>query len=75
LRELDFWAMENAGMVTLDAGLLIKTDATSLDKYNLANTVVHELAHHWFGNYVTMQWWNDVWLNESFAEFIAYYTL
>ena len=41
----------------------------------LANTVTHELSHHWFGNLVTMKWWNDLWLNESFADFISHFML
>jgi aminopeptidase N len=40
-----------------------------------ASTIVHENSHNWFGNYVTMKWWDDLWLNESFADFIAYYCL
>ena len=39
------------------------------------NTIVHELSHHWFGNLVTMRWWDDLWLNESFAEYISHYCL
>ena len=42
---------------------------------NLANTISHELSHHWFGNLVTMKWWDDLWLNESFADFISHYCL
>lgn len=42
---------------------------------SLANTVSHELAHHWFGNLVTMKWWDNLWLNESFADYISHYCL
>lgn len=42
---------------------------------SFANTIVHECSHHWFGDLVTMKWWNDLWLNESFADFISYYCL
>ncbi len=41
----------------------------------LANTIAHEMSHHWFGNLVTMKWWDDVWLNESFADFISHFCL
>ena len=42
---------------------------------DLANTISHELSHHWFGNLTTMKWWDDLWLNESFAEFISHFCL
>ena len=41
----------------------------------VAGTIIHENVHNWFGNYVTMKWWDDLWLNESFADFISYYAL
>ena len=48
---------------------------TEYQMYILAVVVSHELSHHWFGNYVTMEWWDDLWLNESFAEFISCFIL
>lgn len=67
--------MENAGLVTFNDLYIFKeaVDATRLT--NFANTITHELAHHWFGNLVTMKWWNDLWLNESFADFISHFCL
>ena len=49
--------------------------ATEYDMYIIASVVSHELSHHWFGNYVTMEWWDDLWLKESFAEFISCFSL
>lgn len=54
---------------------MLQPFSTPDDYYNFADTLVHELSHHWFGNYVTMDWWDDLWLNESFADFIAQYAL
>jgi len=71
----DFWpgAMENAGAITFaDDVLLIDPEAATVDALrSLARANAHELAHMWFGDLVTMAWWDDMWLNESFADWMA----
>lgn len=67
-------AMENFGAVTYReiAILIDEANSSAGSKQNVAITVAHELAHQWFGNIVTMEWWTDLWLNEGFATWISY---
>jgi aminopeptidase N len=74
--EFNAGAMENAGAVTFAEDYFVFRSKVTDRSYNWrANIILHEMAHMWFGDLVTMTWWDDLWLNESFAEWVSYLAL
>jgi aminopeptidase N len=73
--EFNWGGMENVGTVTYTDTVVFRDPPTKDQLTRRAEYLMHELAHMWFGDLVTMEWWNDLWLNESFASFVAYLAL
>ncbi len=73
--EFNFGAMENPGCVTFNEYMVFRARQTDAAYEDRANTLLHEMAHMWFGDLVTMRWWDDLWLNESFATYMATHAL
>ncbi|GGK36103.1 aminopeptidase N [Nocardia camponoti] len=69
--EYNLGAMENPGLVTFTEAYLFRGAATAAQYEGRANTILHEMAHMWFGDLVTMVWWDDLWLKESFADYMG----
>lgn len=68
-------AMENFGAVTFNERYISRGEKSIIERSRLAYVIAHEMAHMWFGDLVTMNWWNDLWLNESFATYMGYLAL
>jgi aminopeptidase N len=73
--EFNAGAMENAGCVTFLEQHIFRSRVTDAERERRAETILHEMAHMWFGDLVTMRWWDDLWLNESFATYMAFHAL
>ncbi|MER0245889.1 aminopeptidase N [Streptomyces sp. HSW2009] len=73
--EFNSGAMENPGLVTFRDQFIFRSAVTEGERQSRAMVIAHEMAHMWFGDLVTMRWWDDIWLNESFAEYMGFQIL
>ncbi|QGV81159.1 aminopeptidase N [Streptomyces ficellus] len=73
--EFNAGAMENPGLVTFRDEFVYRSAVTLTERQTRAMVIAHEMAHMWFGDLVTLTWWDDIWLNESFAEYMGYQTV
>ncbi|MEU9379220.1 aminopeptidase N [Streptomyces sp. NPDC048255] len=73
--EFNSGAMENPGLVTFRDEFIYRSAVTDTERQTRAMVIAHEMAHMWFGDLVTLRWFDDIWLNESFAEYMGYQTL
>jgi len=73
--ELNWGAMESPGCITLRDGYVYRSAVTEAQRQERAMVIAHEMAHMWFGDMVTMRWWDDLWLSESFAEYMGFQVL